>query len=448
LNSGAALGKLHRHERAGTLPEVRVDYPLFLVPHIGGSWLIGGNAILHVIIAHFAIGGGILLAAMEQRAARRADAFGLDFVRRLSRVLVPVSTVLGALTGVGIWFTIGLVHPAATSLLIHTFVWGWAIEWVFFVVEIAAALLYVATWDTVSRRTHLAIGWTYAIAAYGSLVVINGIITFMLTPGRWPETQAFGDGFLNPTYGPSLVLRTGVALMLAAAVGALVAARTTSGERRGVSRALAGWGLTGAGMALAGLTWWQARVPATARDLFVPGDGLLRATAALAVAALAAFALLMALGLAAPRALGTAAALAALLLAGTHLGAYERVREGSRKPFVLAGIMYSNGIRVDEAGRLDREGLLTKARWAGIAGRPVSAGEQVFRAQCQMCHSLNGYLAIRPLVAGQDAEGLAGLLEAFRGGRPGMPPIVGTEQDLQQLAGYLAEIAATPGDGR
>lgn len=51
-----------------------MDYPLFLVPYIGGSWLIGGNAILHVIIAHFAIGGGILLAVTEQRAARRGAA--------------------------------------------------------------------------------------------------------------------------------------------------------------------------------------------------------------------------------------------------------------------------------------------------------------------------------------------------------------------------------------
>jgi hypothetical protein len=28
-----------------------MDYPLLLVPYVGGSWLIGGNAILHVIIA-------------------------------------------------------------------------------------------------------------------------------------------------------------------------------------------------------------------------------------------------------------------------------------------------------------------------------------------------------------------------------------------------------------
>jgi cytochrome bd-type quinol oxidase subunit 1 len=423
-----------------------MDYPLFLVPYIGGSWLIGGNAILHVVIAHFAIGGGILLAAMEQRAARRGDHFRLDFVRRLSHFLVLVSTVLGALTGVGIWFTIGLVHPAATSLLIHTFVWGWAIEWAFFIVEIAAALLYVATWDAVSRRTHVAIAWTYAVAAYASLVVINGIVTFMLTPGRWLETQGFWDGFFNPTYGPSLMLRTGVALMLAAAVGLLVAARTgPSAEHRELSRALAGWGLAGSGLALPGLLWWQARVPATARDLFAPADGLLRTTATVAVAALALFALLMVLGLAAPRAVGTAVALAALVLAGTHLGAYERVREGGRKPFVLAGIMYSNGIRVDEADRLDREGLLAKTRWAGLGRAPLSAGEQVFRAQCQMCHSLDGYLAIRPLVAGQDAEGLAGLLDALRGGRPGMPPVVGTEHELQQLAAYLADVAAAPG---
>jgi cytochrome bd-type quinol oxidase subunit 1 len=105
-----------------------MDYPPFLVPTIGGSWLIGGNAILHVIIAHFAVGGGLLVVLTEQLARRRGDALWLGFARRQSAVLVLLSTVLGALTGVGIWFTIGLVQPAATASLIHNFVWGWAIE--------------------------------------------------------------------------------------------------------------------------------------------------------------------------------------------------------------------------------------------------------------------------------------------------------------------------------
>jgi hypothetical protein len=423
-----------------------MDYPLFLVPYIGGSWLIGANAILHVIIAHFAIGGGILLAVTEQRAARREDACLLGFARRLSVFLVLVSTVLGALTGVGIWFTIGLVQPAATSFLIRTFVWGWAIEWVFFIVEIAAALLYVATWDTASRRTHLAIGWIYAAAAYGSLVVINGIVTFMLTPGRWPETASFWDAFLNPSYAPSLVLRTGVALTLAVAVALVVAGRSGEpAERRGLVRVLAGCGLAGAGLCLAGGLWWQARIPAEARALFAPADGLLRGTAALAAGAVALLALVLLAALAVPRAAGVALGLLALVLAATHLGAYERVREGARKPFVIVGYMYSNGIRVAEVDTRNAAGLLTKARWAGLDRRPVPAGEQVFRAQCQMCHSLDGYLAIRPLVADQDAEGLIGLLEALRGGRPGMPPVVGTEAEVAQLATYLAAVGAAGG---
>jgi len=134
---------------------------------------------------------------------------------------------------------------------------GWAIEWVFFIVEMAAALLYVGTWDRVSRKTHLAIGWIYFVAAYLSLVVINGIVTFMLTPGRWLETRAFWDGFFNPTYWPSLVLRTGIALMLAGAYGWLVAARMPgNGERVALVRYLAVWGIAGVAVAGAGVAWW------------------------------------------------------------------------------------------------------------------------------------------------------------------------------------------------
>jgi mono/diheme cytochrome c family protein len=107
--------------------------------------------------------------------------------------------------------------------------------------------------------------------------------------------------------------------------------------------------------------------------------------------------------------------------------------------------MYSNGIRVDEVDRLNRQGILSRIAWAGVgvAPGPTARGEQIFRGQCQICHSLDGYLAIRPLVAGQDAEGLTAFLEALRGGRPGMPPIVGTEEEIRDLAAYLAGLGGT-----
>jgi cytochrome d ubiquinol oxidase subunit I len=429
-----------------------MDYPLFVVPHIGGSWLIGAVAIFHVIIAHFAIGGGLVTVVTEQLGARRENAFWLAFARKHAVFLVLLSSVLGALSGVGIWFTVGVVHPAAVASLIRNFVWGWAIEWVFFIVEMAAALLYVGTWDRVSRKTHLAIGWIYFVAAYLSLVIINGIVTFMLTPGRWIETRAFWDGFFNPTYWPSLVLRTGIALMLAGAYGWLVAARLPgNGERAALARYLAVWGIAGVAVAGAGAAWWGANIPAEARALIFPADGLLRTTHLLGLTALGLLAvLLVVVGLLAPRTFGVTAGILAIVLTGTYFGAYERVREGSRKPFIIHGYMYSNGIRVDEVDRLNREGILTKARWAA-AGLPAgrnSAGQQVFRAQCQMCHSLDGYLAIRPLVAGQDAEGLAAFLEALRAGRPGMPPIVGTEREIGELAAYLASLGGAAGGAK
>jgi len=103
--------------------------------------------------------------------------------------------------------------------------------------------------------------------------------------------------------------------------------------------------------------------------------------------------------------------------------------------------MYSNGVRVDEVDRLNREGILTRpAGGRGPCRQTDVPGQQVFRAQCQMCHSLDGYLAIRPLVAGQDAEGLTAFLEALRAGRPGMPPVVGTEEEIKALAEYLVSL--------
>jgi hypothetical protein len=217
--------------------------------------------------------------------------------------------------------------------------------------------------------------------------------------------------------------------------------------RRGLVRILSGWALGGVVLTALGFLWWQANIPAEAWALLFPGGALLRATFFLGAGALVVLTLVVAgIGYLLPRGFGVAAALLAVLLAGTVFGSYERMREGARKPFVITGYMYSNGIRVDETERLNRQGFLTKARWAslGVTPGPLAMGEAVFRGQCQMCHSLTGYLAIRRYVEGQDAEGLTALLEALRGGRPGMPPIVGTEEEITGLAAYLAAVAAGP----
>ncbi len=239
-----------------------MDYPIWNLA-IGGGVLIGIVAITHVLVSHFAIGGGLAIALVETLAVRRRDAALRDLAKRSSLMLILVSTVFGAISGVGIWVTIGLVQPAATSALIHNFVWGWAIEWVFFILEVATALAYYATWDKVRPRTHLLLIWLYVFAAYMSLVVIQGIISFMLTPGRWVETRSFWDGFFNPTYLPGLLLRTGICLFLAGAYltlrGASRArrrgARQDGAAARAVSRSI------GVMLAYGGYRWWEAALP-------------------------------------------------------------------------------------------------------------------------------------------------------------------------------------------
>ncbi len=116
-----------------------MDYPIWNLA-MGGGVLIGIVSILHVWVSHFAIGGGLAIAVVETLAVRRGDRSLRDLAKRGSLMLILISTVFGAISGVGIWITIGLVQPAATSALIHNFVWGWAIEYAFFILEVATAL--------------------------------------------------------------------------------------------------------------------------------------------------------------------------------------------------------------------------------------------------------------------------------------------------------------------
>ena len=217
-----------------------MNYPVWEL-ELGGGLLIALVAVTHVFVSHFAVGGGLFLVVSERRAARRGDVAMLAWLRRHTKFFALVTLVFGAITGVGIWFTIGLVHPVATSALIHTFVWGWAIEWVFFFVEIAAALLYLASWDRVDRGTHLAIGWIYFASAFGSVFVVNGILSFMLTPGAWLETRAFADGFFNPTFWPSLLVRALGAMAFAGTYVFVTAWKEAPELRTRLARWAAAW---------------------------------------------------------------------------------------------------------------------------------------------------------------------------------------------------------------
>ncbi len=440
-----------------------MDYPIWNLA-MGGGVLIGIVAITHVLVSHFAVGGGFAIAVIETLAVRRRNPALRALARRSSLMLILVSTVFGAISGVGIWVTIGLVQPAATSALIHNYVWGWAAEWGFFILEVVTALLYYATWDKVRPRTHLLIIWLYFFAAYMSLVIIQGILSFMLTPGRWLETHSFWDGIFNPSYLPGIVLRTGICLFLAGAYLTLAALRERDRQARApMVRLLAAFQLVGILLAYGGYRWWEHVLPGSVQAIFLGTKPILPALAStrhLVLWALAAYLLVALFAAASPRLHLWPTAVVAMLAGFAFFGGYERLREGARKPFVIRDFMFSNGILISEIKDLDQRGVLAKAVWAarGSDGSQVATGRAVFRAECASCHTIDGYLSIRKLVAPVDPDMLSGILATMReeGNEyatgtytheghvatdkldyPLMPPLVGTAAEQDALAAYL-----------
>ncbi|MCZ6746118.1 MAG: cytochrome ubiquinol oxidase subunit I [Acidobacteria bacterium] len=499
-----------------------MNYPIWQVPAPG--LLIALVSILHVFISHFAVGGGLFLVLTERRARQQNDTLLLDYVRRLSRFFLLLTLVFGAVTGVGIWFTIGLVHPQATSSLINTFVWGWAIEWTMFFTEIAAAMVYYYGWDRLPARTHLAVGWIYFIAAWGSLAVINGIMAYMMTPGGWLTERSFWSGFLNETYLPSLVMRTFVCVGLAGIYALLTA--SWSGDPRlkaKVARyAGLGWVLPMAVVVPLTLIWYLmaatgAGIPA-AEILGADGTGLpamLKALftadgttgypaaqrAALTSIAAAGAVILMTLFLVTLRRQNYGPIFTGLLtgLSLVAVGGGEWMRADLRKPYVIGGFMFVNGVRlppppgairapadvqVADPYALDvlrRDGLLAHARWSQVQSAAEAAahqepaaraealfrtGHELFNLACTKCHTTDGYLGIRPLVAGKSTTDLQTILSnlarpvnregqetgwddpdlrlaTWRGRR--MPPFPGNQEERYALAVYLSRLG---GDDR
>jgi len=200
-----------------------MNYPVWDLHWAGGGLLVALIAVFHVYISHFAVGGGLFLVFTEHLAYRKNSPAILDYAKRHTKFFLLVTMVLGGITGVGIWFIISLVAPAATANLINTFVFAWAIEWVFFLCEIVSIFIYYYAFGKMERRNHLIIGWLYFFFGWMSLFMINGIIGFMLTPGDWLVTRSIWDGLFNPSFWPALAFRTFIAIMFAGLYGFVTA---------------------------------------------------------------------------------------------------------------------------------------------------------------------------------------------------------------------------------
>ncbi len=452
-----------------------MNYPWWYVPALTSPMLIAAIAIAHVLVSHYAVGGGLFLAVETGFAYQTGDQEYLEYLRRHTRFFVLLTVVFGAISGVGIWWTIGLASPTATEVLIRAFVFGWATEYVFFVLEILSAFAFYYYWGRLAPRVHVRLGWIYAISAWISLVLITGITAFMLNPGGWPAARSFWVGFLNPQFVPQTVARTGGALLLSSLYVYLHAAVTLRDGRLYplIARRSARPALLGAVLVTLGGIGWYVFLPESARAA-LEAAAVLSALTVLIFALTAVVFVLLYLGpYRNPQWMSPGFALSLFVFGLAAFSTGEFIREAVRKPYIIYNVVLGNQVAPGDVGRLRQHGFLEANPWsravvqkiardhqADVAGnRSIdeqaqlqlaekdpqvlqAVGRTLFMYHCNDCHALRrGYSAVLPMLRGRDLDMNFAMVKHLEKAHFFMPPWCGTETEALILARYLTSIA-------
>jgi cytochrome d ubiquinol oxidase subunit I len=428
-----------------------MNYPVWDIPFLGSGLVVAIIAIIHILIAHLAIGGGAFLFVAEIWAKKQSNGKSIrEWLHQYTKYFLIYTTIFGAVTGVGIWFSIQLTNPEATSLLIHQFVFVWAIEWIMFLGELTTLYLYFYGWGKNSQNMQIFLAGAYFVIAWLSLFLINGILTFMLTPDGWTLINTdLMAGFFNPGFLPALFIRTLVMFVLGGIFGIIVATRVKeNGEfRKKIINFSAKWIIPAVIAVPFLLFWFWTTLPENTITLIkegtvgVAGGKLEAITRYFWLAIISGGLILISVIIAVirPKAVSTVGAIAIFLIAQFGIMGAEFFREMSRKPYVIYDTLYSNGLwkkNISDENYM-KSSYLEKARWdSPVVPLSYQHGETIFRLQCVGCHTRDGYRSINTRTAAWSGEfGYRWLSTMHETGV--MPPFQGNDEDRAALSAYL-----------
>lgn len=435
-------------------------FPLLHIPVVGDGMTIALDAVLHVCISHgLAIGLTTMLVIFQTLTWKGKGAFWAEIARSLLGAVVVVTTSVGAVTGVGIWFLTGALAPEGIGSLIHLFFWPWFIEWLAFTSEVILLLAYYYLWDRLAQSRPgalAALGWGYVGMAFISGVLISGILGFMLTPDTWITGRSFAEAYFNPTFIPQCFLRIGGGMAIGALLLLAWVAWRFKGPRDQRARALRACGLALlAAMLVTGLASYVyfSRIPQTYLTHWkfaVATSHLSQLPDFLPKANTVAVLCLGLTGLAAVFRrpwLSRLLCLPAVVLSICMVMEFERVREFVRGPYLVPGYMYANQIPLveNEALAASGQGLLPRLRWINTAGNlppDAQAGRALFAANCGVCHAESGINGIDQRLEGRTLDGITAMIGITQRLAPYMTPFTGSERERRLLAQYLYDLTS------
>jgi mono/diheme cytochrome c family protein len=433
-----------------------MDFLLFQAPYLGNGMVIGVNAIVHVIISHgVAIGLMAMIFMAEYIGIRKNSETWENFAKELLKPAVIIITGVGAVTGVGIWFTTSALAPRGIGSMLRVFFWPWFVEWIVFTLEVIAILIYYFQWEkwTANRKKYRwYLGLGYFLLASVSAFLITGILGFMLTSDGWPWNKSFWSAFFNPSFVPQLFVRFSGSFVL----GALFAIFFLLFKKRDkqfqkevlhfyskillisiISTALFSW-------------WYFVVVPSRFKTHAIfsiltshlsQQPEIFWISNVIGITFLILFSLL-ALKRSIP--FSRVLIVPAILIMFGFVSEFERIREFIRGPYLMPGYMYSNQILIKESDFLKKDGLLKNSYWFNMTiGEPTDVGEGafLFAQNCSMCHTIAGINDIKERVLGRTRDGIAVILNHTNDMVPFMPPFSGAERERQVMAHFLYQLS-------
>jgi cytochrome bd-type quinol oxidase subunit 1 len=415
------------------MEEVKVDLPIIEFPAVGRMGIIGIIALIHIIFANFAVGGPVLALIAQRMGIKKKDKNLEKFAKDLI-VLVIIMMSLGGIFGVGIVaLCIGL-FPTFFAKTVNVFFWPLFIEVLLFVVEFAFLALYRYQWDKLenNRSRHMLYGIIGAVGSWGSMIIINAAASFMMTPGKWVQTQSLLDAILNPTMVPSLLHRICGSLAIAGLISMLMVMKSTDKKYRSETLSFASkWVIIPTALNVIPGLWYLFSLPEFARGYLlggVPniylawGGGIVTAIVAIGISVLI---------MKSPAKMKNGMVIASFVLIVLTIWGMGFTREAARKPYLVSGAIYANEISVGQEQTLMKN---------GSSGDQAPDGAKLFAKQCSACHTLNGLLGAERSSSNISSEMLRGLLNSpdkFR--HPYMPPFFGTEAEMDALIKYLGK---------
>ncbi|MCX6579906.1 MAG: c-type cytochrome [Candidatus Aminicenantes bacterium] len=453
-----------------------MDFPIFHLDLIGNRMLIAVIATLHVIINHGLAVGFIPLVTLLEYLGFKKNKYNPEqanqwdeLARKMMFVAFVITTTIGALTGVGIWFSASLVNPDAIGSLIRVFYGAWFAEWFVFVVELLLVMTYFLRWkksneSLQTKKNHILLGAFLSVFSWLTMAIISGILGFMMDPGSWLSNRTFLSGFTNPIFIPQLYFRTPLAMMMAGAFAmflVLIFAKKTGEVREKAVSFISLWLLVWAPVTVAGAFLYRAVIPeamfgnlptALTTMAFIKWYDSL---APVIIGAVALTVLIAAWGFLKPKRLPRVALVFPLVALFIFLGAFERVREFIRKPFVIGEYMYANGLRVQDYPLYKKDGILAHATYVSTPSvteeNKIEAGKNVFMIACSRCHTINGinsavkkFKNMNPPGEPLNLESMKQYIPKMHNVRYYMPPFPGNEAELDALAAFIIEMDRRP----